>query len=1041
MKPAAVFAAALALAPLAHGAEFKIGVHNFTLPEGFTVEKVAGPGLIDRPIVADFDERGRLYVAESSGSNDPVNKQLVDKPHRIVRLEDTNDDGVFDKSLVFADRMMFPEGTMWLDGSLYVSAPPIIWKFTDTDDDGVADKREEWLDAKTLTGCANDLHGPYLGLDGWIYWCKGAFAKQTYERAGEVAFETRAAHIFRRRPEGGPVEAVMTGGMDNPVDVTFTPEGERIFTTTFFQHPGGGQRDGLVHAIYGGVYGKVHDVIDDHPKTGDLMPVLTHLGPAAPSGLTRYESEIFGQAYRDNLFAALFNLHKVTRHILKPTGATYTTEDSDFLASDNTDFHPTDVIEDADGSLLVIDTGGWYKLCCPTSQLWKPDVLGAIYRIRRANAPKVEDPRGQKINWAKASPAERMNLLGDARPAVVRRATRELRADKNSETAVNHVFQPGRIPERHLINAIWALAGNPKSAALLDRALDPAQPTSVKHAALHALAVFPQLSSTNLDRIIKLLSASESPQVRRAAAEVLGRTRNVRAVPALLRAAAHLQESAGGSLPDRVEEHSIIYALIEINSPSAIRSAGQDLHSSHYSLRAVFIALDQMKNSTLEPSEVIPYLNSSDLIVRQTANWIAAQRPKWGAELAVNFEQRLRIEPRSPADRAVLEDLLAATSGSSAIQELIAEMVSDPEISLPSRRSLLDVMTRSRAKEMPSAWQKSILRILRSGHQGLVPAAVSAVSAFSFKTVPEDLQAQLAMVADKSTFPVPARLQALSAIAGEAPLTAENFRFLRTHLHPQADPAHRRLAAAIVARTKLNDEQLNALTESVKLAGPLEIAPLLTAYEKATTEAVGQALLAALQQSSTLSSLTADQLQRAFGKFGEPIKTQAAQLLASVNVDATQQSARLEELLPKLVGGDIRRGQAIFNSAKAACSACHAIGYLGGDLGPDLTKIGQVRTERDLLEAILYPSASFVRSYEPMIVATREGDEFSGVLRKDGADEVILGTGPGAQTRIPRGDITGTRLGKVSVMPQGLDEQLSTEELADLLAFLKATRW
>ena len=72
----------------------------------------------------------------------------------------------------------------------------------------------------------------------------------------------------------------MTGGMDNPVDVVFTPGGERIFTTTFLQHPGGGQRDGLIHAIYGGIYGKDHDVIFEHKWTGpDLMPVLTHLGP------------------------------------------------------------------------------------------------------------------------------------------------------------------------------------------------------------------------------------------------------------------------------------------------------------------------------------------------------------------------------------------------------------------------------------------------------------------------------------------------------------------------------------------------------------------------------------------------------------------------------------------------------------------------------------------------------------------------------------------------------------------------------------------
>ena len=76
----------------------------------------------------------------------------------------------------------------------------------------------------------------------------------------------------------------MTGGMDNPVGIAFTSSGERIFSTTFFQHPGGGQRDGLIHAIYGGVYGKDHDVLDGHKKTGELMPVLTHLGSAAPSG-------------------------------------------------------------------------------------------------------------------------------------------------------------------------------------------------------------------------------------------------------------------------------------------------------------------------------------------------------------------------------------------------------------------------------------------------------------------------------------------------------------------------------------------------------------------------------------------------------------------------------------------------------------------------------------------------------------------------------------------------------------------------------------
>jgi putative heme-binding domain-containing protein len=171
------------------------------------------------------------------------------------------------------------------------------------------------------------------------------------------------------------------------------------------------------------------------------------------------------------------------------------------------------------------------------------------------------------------------------------------------------------------------------------------------------------------------------------------------------------------------------------------------------------------------------------------------------------------------------------------------------------------------------------------------------------------------------------------------------------------------------------------------------------------------------------------------------VQQKGDELLLSLNKDASKQRAHLDELASALGNGDIRRGQTIFNGAKAACSSCHAIGYLGGNMGPDLTRIGQVRTERDLLESIVYPNASFVRSYEPVLVATKSGDDLNGVLRKDAPDEVILATGPGTEVRIPRSDITEVRPSSVSIMPGGLDEQLNRQELADLLAFLKATRW
>src|SRR5262245_58635270 len=83
--------------------------HVFTLPAGFTIEVAARPPLLERPIVADLDDEGRLFVADSSGSNEKVDVQLKKLPHRILRLEDAAGTGVYDRRTVFADKMMFPE--------------------------------------------------------------------------------------------------------------------------------------------------------------------------------------------------------------------------------------------------------------------------------------------------------------------------------------------------------------------------------------------------------------------------------------------------------------------------------------------------------------------------------------------------------------------------------------------------------------------------------------------------------------------------------------------------------------------------------------------------------------------------------------------------------------------------------------------------------------------------------------------------------------------------------------------------------------------
>ncbi|GDY07727.1 MAG: dehydrogenase [Planctomycetota bacterium] len=1074
--------------------EVPLNGHVFSVPEGFTIELVAGPPLVNRPISASFDEDGRLYVSDSSGTNDPSAKQLIDKPHRVVRLEDTDGDGKFDKSGVFADKLMFPEGTLWHDGSLYVAAPPSIWKLTDTDGDGVADQREEWFKGNTLTGCANDLHGPYLGPDGFLYWTKGAFAEQTYDRpvrptanepegasprfgtrqndtknrglapaGSEVEtkpWTTKASHIFRARPDAprdpatgsiktSAIECVMTGGMDNPVDVVFTPTGERIFTTTFLVHPGGGNRDGLIHAVYGGVYGKDWNVIDSpsHPRTGDVMPVLCHLGAAAPCGLERLQSSAWGREYQDNLFACCFNMRKVTRHVLQPHGATFQTEAEDFVVSNNLDFHPTDVLEDADGSLLIVDTGGWYKLCCPTSQLAKPDVLGAIYRVRKVDTPKVADQYGREIEWAKQSSANLLNLIVDDPRTFVRQHAlnqfkswdEEAKAERLTILLTDR-FRPedGDDPDRtgRLLWLMSRFKDDALSKALVQKMASSSKNSRTWSVAAHILSLWRE-SGAMFDLLAALKSADSAP--RRVTAEALGRIGNGQAVIPLLRESAQVAD-------DRYLEHSVIYALIEIAKPEATR-IGLTM-SSPRTVRAALIALDQMPNGGLKPEEVAKYLTSPEPLLRETAAWIISRHADWGEALAGYLRERLASGELPFAEHEAFGKQLAQFAKSASVQELLATTARDDKLSFAIRNLAVSSMLNSSLKELPRSWTPALVATLSEGDAVLVWNSLSTV-----RRIPphkEDLTAVRTPLMKIATGEHGVNLRSLNGIRVDAlaalpgGLTADElkthpelFDFLLTQLAPELSVAQRGTAAEVLSKAKLSPAQLTKLTEQFATAGPLEVDRLLGAFEQSTDEQVGQQLIAAMKTAPALTALRPDAIKTRLAKYSSSVQEAAQPLYAALNVDLAAQKQRLEETLASLPPGDIVRGQKVFHNEKAACKACHALGYLGGKTGPDLTRIGGIRNERDLLESILFPNASFVRSFEPVLIVTTSGKTVNGLIRSETPDELVIATGPNQEARVARADIEEMKPSSVSIMPAGLEKQLTLEQLADLIAFLK----
>ncbi|MDE0104531.1 MAG: HEAT repeat domain-containing protein [Bryobacterales bacterium] len=995
---------------------------GITVPEGFSVEVAAGPPLVQRPMIVDMDDEGRLYVAESSGSNDDVRTQLSEKPHSILQLQDLDGDGKYDRRTVFADRMMLPEGVLWHEGSVYVAAPPIIWKLTDVDGDGVADRREEWFDGKTLTNCANDLHGPYLGLDGRIYWTKGAFAEQTYERPGREPLVTRAAHIFRRRVDGGPVEVVLTGGMDNPVEVAFAPDGERFLTSTFLHHPQLGKRDGIVHAVYGGVYGKAHSVTDGHPMTGGLLPVMTDMGSAATVGLARYASSVFGEDYQGRLFATAFNLRKVTSHRLVPEGATFRTEDSDFLVSESRDFHPTDVMEDADGSLLVVDTGAWYKLCCPTSQMEKPDALGAIYRVRRSGASPPPDPRGSQIDWGGLTAAGLADLLDDQRPAVRDRAVREL--EKAGDlAALDEVLSSGSEVAR--LNAVWALTriGTEGARATVRAGLSDSS-AAVRLATLHSVAL--HRDSGAFEATAGLLS-DQAAGVRRGAAEALGRIGDSRAVGPLL-------DATSDSLDDEMLTHSLIYALIEIADPRAT-AAGLDGRSAATE-RAAMIALDQMRSQALTGRRVLTRLESPEPSVAEAARWIAGRHPEWGGLLAGYLRNRLQTAGREASAEVV--GLLKRFAADPTVQDLLASAAAGAREE--ASKTALEAMAAASLETAPPSWPDAVAA-------ALAREETRAEALRAARRIPRgdsghpQLDRALISVARDPSVDASVRILALDAgAAAVSSLDAELYALAAGEVLASRPVNLRAAAARVLSLVPLDRSQLLGLADLLPEVGPMELPELVEAFAQSADRDVGVRLVARLRKAPGLANLRADIADRATAGYDSTVRDELDGLLIGEVAGLEDQRNKLEELLVELEPGDAKRGQAVFNSTEGACLACHAIGFAGGQVGPGLTTIGQIRDRRDLLEAIVFPSASFVRSYEPIVAVAGERS-VSGVVVEESDSHLLIAVNADERVQLARADIDEIRPGTVSVMPSGLDAQLSDRELADLLKFLEATQW
>ena len=170
----------------------------------------------------------------------------------------------------------------------------------------------------------------------------------------------------------------------------------------------------------------------------------------------------------------------------------------------------------------------------------------------------------------------------------------------------------------------------------------------------------------------------------------------------------------------------------------------------------------------------------------------------------------------------------------------------------------------------------------------------------------------------------------------------------------------------------------------------------------------------------------------------EELKSRAARILPLPQSRDAQPLPPVSELV-KLTGDPVN-GAKVFRSDAVACNKCHQVNGEGIDFGPALSEIGAKLGKDALYDSILNPSAGISFGFEAWQVNLKNGDEAYGLIVSETADELAIKAAGGIVTRYKKSDIAGRSQQKLSIMPAGLQQAMSRQELVDLAEYLSSLK-
>ncbi|MGH9374239.1 MAG: PVC-type heme-binding CxxCH protein [Vicinamibacterales bacterium] len=406
----------------------KIEVH----PE-FDLTLVAAEPLIQKAMSIDWDEKGRLWVAETpeypngrrvpntapwkdTGSIHPA-RQTRDPEDSISILSDTNGDGVMDRKHVFADKLELVTSFVFYRNGVIAATAPDIWYLEDTNKDEVADKR-----TKLYTGLGTfDTHAVInnlrWGLDGWIYATHGYSVGNVTSPDGKTEFGRDGSGVVRFKPDGSAFEQYSsrngnTWGLDitwdGQVFWTQPTSGTVFFHTVLPEHVLAKGRIPGTTSFNGMITGQSTYPLMTWPEQAYVQ--IDQVGQfTAAAGCAIYEGGAWPEKWRYAYFTGEPTLNLVHQQFVTPDGVSYTTrkeagrEQTEFMRSRDLWFRPIETRVGPDGALYIVDfynqavihndTRG--PLHGPANAAVRPDrdhYFGRIWRVQHKQAKKLDVP-------------------------------------------------------------------------------------------------------------------------------------------------------------------------------------------------------------------------------------------------------------------------------------------------------------------------------------------------------------------------------------------------------------------------------------------------------------------------------------------------------------------------------------------------------------------------------------------------------------------------------------------------------------------------